>query len=136
MEQTHSSTSGMRAKIHQQNQKLRQHAVEPSDLPLRARRDLIAHNVAVSQPVGVSGDLEMLTPKVHGGGSGGGRTTPDGIVRGPHVRNDAKGMRVGVDEFVWGRNNFLRCHGWDGGRLDACDRGRDAELALPLGQLL
>jgi hypothetical protein len=62
-------------------------------------------------PVGVSGDLEMFTPEVHSGGSGGGRTTPDGVVRGPHVRNDAKGMGVGVDELVRGRNYFLWWHG-------------------------
>ena len=103
---------------------------------MRARQDLIEYNMTVSRPVGVSGDLEMFTPEVHGGRSGGGSATPDGVVRGPHVGNDAKGMRVGVDELVRGRNHFLRCHGWDGGRLDACDRGRDAELALPLGQLL
>jgi len=67
--------------------------------------------MAVSQPVGVSGDLEMFTPEVHSGRSGGGSATPDGVVRGPHVRNDAKGMRVGIDELVRGRNHFLRCHG-------------------------
>ena len=68
------------------------------------------------QSVGVSDDLEMFTPEVHSDGSGSGRTTPDGVVRRPHVRNDAEGMGVGVDELVRGRNYFLW---WHGGR-DLC----------------
>lgn len=53
----------------------------------------------------------MFTPEVQSAGSGGGRTTPDGEVGGPHVRNNARGMGVGIDEFVWGGNHFLSWHG-------------------------
>ena len=65
------------------------------------------YSTAVSFLVGVSGDLEMFTPEVESSGSGGGRATPDGVVGGPHVGNDARGMGVGVDELVRGRNHFL-----------------------------
>ena len=108
MEWTHNLTSDTRAKTHQQNQKLRQHARGTSFSSPRARRVLIAYSMAVSRPVGVSGDLDMLTPKVHSSWSGGGPATPNGVVRGSHVRHNTREMRVGVDEFIWSINLFLR----------------------------
>lgn len=65
------------------------------------------HKAAVSIPVGVSGDLEMFTPEVQGCGGGRGRATPNGVVGGPHVGDNARGMGVGVDELVRCRNHFL-----------------------------
>lgn len=65
----------------------------------------------VSLQVGISGDLEMFTPEVQSAGSSGGRTSPDGKVGGSHVRNNARGMGVGVYEPVGGRNHFLSWHG-------------------------
>ena len=62
------------------------------------------HGTAVSLQVGISDDLEMFTPEVQGAGSGSGCATPEGKVGGPRVGNDARCMRVGVDEFVRGRN--------------------------------
>ena len=70
------------------------------------------HGTAVSLKVGISDDLEMFTPEVQGAGSGSGCATPEGKVGGPHVGNDARCMRVGVYEFVRGRNEFLGRHGW------------------------
>lgn len=67
--------------------------------------------ITVSFSVGVSGDLEKFTPEIQSAGSGSGRTTPDGEVGGSHVRNNARGMGVRIDAFVWGRNHFLSWHG-------------------------
>lgn len=65
------------------------------------------YSTVVSLLVGTSGDLEMFTPEVESGGSGGGRATPNGEVGGPHIGNDARGMGVGVDKLVRSRNHFL-----------------------------
>jgi len=55
----------------------------------------------------------MFTPEVQSGGSSRGRATPNGVVGGPHVGNNASDMGVGVDEPVRRRNHFLWWHvGW------------------------
>ena len=63
-------------------------------------------------PIGVGSLWIDRTPEVNGRRKGGGRSCPDGVVRRPHVSNDAREMGVSIYERIRRLDDFVRhCFG-------------------------